>query len=149
CGHRVINWRGALPRGVRCKARVRAPEDRCVCDCCCRGESQPETFQRRAPWYISMMSLAESLPVLTENEVPRPRRVRTNNDAVCSPEGIRTPDLFLEREAPWTTRRPGRAYMKSIGPGSSPSGDDRGHDHLHQQVVCVVQDPKSPRLLIE
>src|SRR5205823_11447542 len=35
-------------------------------------------------------------------------RVRANNDAVCSPEGIRTPDLFLEREAPWTTRRPGR-----------------------------------------
>ena len=28
--------------------------------------------------------------------------------AACSPEGIRTPDLFLEREAPWTTRRPGR-----------------------------------------
>src|SRR5437762_12854422 len=35
-------------------------------------------------------------------------RVRVNNHAVCSPEGIRTPDLFLEREAPWTTRRPGR-----------------------------------------
>ena len=28
--------------------------------------------------------------------------------------------------------------IKSIGPGSPPSGDDRGHDHLHQQVVCVV-----------
>src|SRR5204862_8125699 len=27
---------------------------------------------------------------------------------IGSPEGIRTPDLFLEREAPWTTRRPGR-----------------------------------------
>ena len=33
-----------------------------------------------------------------------------------SPEGIRTPDLFLEREAPWTARRPGRAVDKVYRP---------------------------------
>jgi hypothetical protein len=34
-----------------------------------------------------------------------------SSSAVGSPEGIRTPDLFLEREAPWTTRRPGRTIQ--------------------------------------
>src|SRR5438445_998933 len=76
-------------------------------------------------------------------------RVATNNDAVCSPEGIRTPDLFLEREAPWTTRRPGRALYTRIRSESAPDRDDRRHQDLHQEVVGVVQDPETPRLLLE
>src|SRR6266550_569147 len=39
--------------------------------------------------------------------------------------------------------------MKSIGLRSAPGGNDRGHDHLHQQVVRVVQDPESPRLFLK
>src|SRR5438093_9013592 len=56
-----------------------------------------------------------------------------------SPEGIRTPDLFLEREAPWTTRRPGRTLYTRIRSASAPDRDDRRHQDLNEQVVGLFR----------
>src|SRR5438093_13786461 len=55
----------------------------------------------------SRRGLREGALIAEKRPVRKTDRIAINNDAVCSPEGIRTPDLFLEREAPWTTRRPG------------------------------------------
>src|SRR5207247_8868953 len=82
-----------------------------------RGAPQSTVaIQRGARRTFREEAVREGAITAEKRPVRKTDRVATNNDAVCSPEGIRTPDLFLEREAPWTTRRPGRALDEVYRP---------------------------------
>ncbi len=69
-----------------------------------RAILQARPFENAAkapsPFAASPAAIAEKRPsegaVTAEKRITD--RVATNDDAVCSPEGIRTPDLFLESD---------------------------------------------------
>src|SRR5437762_1365976 len=87
-----------------------------------RGASQSTVALHRGTGRdVREEAVREGALTAEKRPVRKTDRVRANNDAVCSPEGIRTPDLFLEREAPWTTRRPGRRTSVYAGDSIIPS----------------------------
>ena len=66
-----------------------------------RGATQGTiAFHRIASRDCREEAFREGALTAEKRPIRKTDRVRVNNDAVCSPEGIRTPDLFLEREAP-------------------------------------------------
>ena len=60
------------------------------------GRAMEELAPHRAP-RRKRSGLQRSGPHSGEAAWTKPSGVIVNNDVVCSPEGIRTPDLFLER----------------------------------------------------
>jgi len=64
-----------------------------------RGTTQSTiAIQRGARGTFREEAVREGALTAEKRPVRKTNRVATNNDAVCSPEGIRTPDLFLERK---------------------------------------------------
>jgi hypothetical protein len=87
-------WSSSLP-SVDPRARRLLVDSRHIRNVTCAIKALGPCCKPRACYAERRQSAASTAgkrPVRTKD------RVRTNNDAVCSPEGIRTPDLFLERD---------------------------------------------------